>query len=157
MIPTQYKAKLPRHLSYPIGAEALTEGLADAPHAESFSVSFRDEAVWPASRFQQLLAQQHPYKVLVAEYRPPQKPGYIGPQSLVESGWYDEKWQLTVYPVLRELRHRASCLLREQGLPLVVQWLRSSASTGWLTRDHRIELVFNPAEETLSSQESSGV
>src|SRR6266702_4688258 len=102
MIPTRHKAKLPRHLSYPIGAEALADGLVSAPHAEELSLSFWGKPVWPESRFQQALAQQQPYKVLVAEYCPSHKPGYGGPQALVERGWYDEKWQLTVYPVVRE-------------------------------------------------------
>jgi hypothetical protein len=157
MIPTRYKARLPRHLSYPIGAEALTEGLADAPHAESFSVYFGGNPVWPDSRFQQALAQHQPYKVLVAEYRPSRKAGYGGAQFLVESGWYDAQWQLTVYPVVRELRHLANRLIRERGLPLVAEWLRSSKRAGWLTRDQRIDLVFNPVEELLSVQEISGV
>lgn len=157
MIPTRHKAKLPRHLSYPIGAEALTEGLGNAPHTEELSVSFWGTPVWPYSRFQRTLAQQQPYKVLVAEFRPFQKPGYRGAQCLVESGWYDEKWLMTVYPVVRELRHLANRLLRERGLPLLVQWLRSSERAGWLTRDQRIELLFNPVEESLSAQEMSGV
>src|SRR5262249_15553900 len=143
MIPTRYKAKLPRDLSYPIGAEALTEGLANAPHSESFSVSFWDK--------------QQPHKVLVAEYQHSRKPGYSGANFLVESGWYDEKWGLTVYPVARAVRHLANRLIRERGLPLLVQWLRSSERAGWLTRNQRIELQFNPAEETLSAEESSGV
>jgi hypothetical protein len=152
MIPTMQKAKLPPHLSYPVGAEALTEGLADAPHAESFGVTFWHNPFWPRSRFRQALAQQQQYKILVAEYRPSQKPGYGRAQSLV-----NEKWQLTVYPVARELRHLSNRLLLERGLPLVVQWLRASQCAGWLFRDQRIELVFNPAEEALSAQESSGV
>jgi hypothetical protein len=156
MIPTSYKAKLPRQLSYPIGAETLTEGLEGAPHTESMSVSFREIPVWPGSRFRQTLAKQQPYKILVAEYRPTQKPGYGGSTSLIDSGWYEASWQLTVYPVVRELRHLANHLLREQGLPLVIQWLHSSERVGWLSRYQRIELVFNPTEESLSAQVSSG-
>ena len=33
MIPTHYKAKLPKNLSYPHGAQAIGEALAGAPHA----------------------------------------------------------------------------------------------------------------------------
>ncbi|MCU0876120.1 MAG: hypothetical protein MUE50_27680 [Pirellulaceae bacterium] len=157
MIPTQYKSKLPRPLSYPIGAEALSAALVGAPHAESFSVFFYERPVEPASRFQTILAQKHPYVLLVAEYRTRKMPGYTGAQFMIDRGWYGEKWEVTVYPVLRELRHEANRLLRDGGLPLVAQWLRSSAHAGWLSRDQRIELVFNPAEETLSAQESSGV
>ena len=33
MIPTHYKAKLPKNLSYPLGAQAISEAPASAPHA----------------------------------------------------------------------------------------------------------------------------
>ena len=157
MIPTHYKAKLPRQLSYPIGAEALTEGLTGAPHAELLSLSFWGKPVWPGSRFKQVEAQQWPYTILVVEYRPARQPGYGGARYMIESGWYDTKWEVTVYPVVRELRHHANCLLRERGLPLVVKWLSGSNRPGWLSRDQRIQFVFSPAEGTLSAQESSGV
>jgi hypothetical protein len=156
MIPTRYKAKLPKHLSYPIGAEALTEGLVGAPHAEALAVSFWGTPVWPGSRFQKALAEEQPYVVLAATHEPARKPGYGGAQALVESGWYDEKWELTVYPVVRELRHLASQLLKEQGLPLIAEWLRSSQQAGWATRQHRVELVFDPTEETITGKKVSG-
>jgi hypothetical protein len=157
MIPTQYKARLSRHLSYPIGAEALTDGLVGAPHAESFTVSFRGKPTWPNARFQLALTQEHPYKVLVVEFQPAEAPGYSGSRFMVESRWYDEKWRVTVYPVARALRHLANRLLRERGLPLVAQWLRSSSHSGWVARHRRIELVFHPVEKSLSAQEVSGV
>ncbi len=157
MIPTKYKAKLPKPLSHPIGAKALTEGLADAPHAEGLTVSFWGKPVWPGSRFQNALAEQHPYVVLVARYEPAQRPGYGGAQSLIEGGWFDEKWVLTVYPVIPKLRHLANRLLREQGLPLVAEWLRSSRQPGWTARQQEIELVFNPTEGAISARTSSGV
>jgi hypothetical protein len=156
MIPTRHKAKLPRYLSYPIGAQALTEALASAPRAEAFTVSFWGKPVWPDSRFRRDLAEQHPYTILVAEYRPREKPGYGGCRSLAEKGWYDEKWQLTVYPVVRELRHLANRLLLDRGLPLVVEWLRSSQRAGWVSRTQRIELVFHPAAELVSANEVTG-
>lgn len=144
MIPTCYKAKLSRQQSYPIGAEALTEGLAGAPHLDAFSVWF--SSGW---RLQKLLARRVPYTILTAEYRRPRKMGYIRAD--------DEEWRLTIYPVIRELRHSANRLLREVGLLLVTQWLRPSEQASWLFRDQRIELVFDPVAESLSSQEATGV
>lgn len=157
MIPTRVKAKLPRNLSYPIGAEALGEELAGAPHAESLSVTFRDEAVWPNSEFRRLLTERLPYRILAAEFRPARGPGLIASNDMLERGWFDESWQLTVYPVLSEFRHVANRLLREEGLPAIVRWLRSSGRAGWSTRSQRIELVFGPADTSLAAQENSGV
>jgi hypothetical protein len=33
MIPTHYKVMLPKNLSYPLGAQAISEALASDPHA----------------------------------------------------------------------------------------------------------------------------
>ena len=46
----------------------------------------------------------------------------------------------------------AGALLREQGLPAVVEWLRSSGRAGWESLYHRLELVFAPADGTLTPQ-----
>ncbi len=156
MIPTRHKAKLPRTLSYPIGAEAISAALAGVPRAGSFSLTFRDQAVWPASEFQRFLRERLPYTILAAEYRPAQKPGYGGDRRMAEAGWFDQKWELRVCAVPRELRPLASRLLRDQGLPAVAEWLRSSERPGWEHHWQSIELVFGPAEEALAPRVKSG-
>jgi hypothetical protein len=157
MIPTRSKAKLPKTLSYPLGAEAISEALAGAPHADELSLSFYDRAVWPATEFNRFIREGLPYRILSAAYMPPLKPGHSAPNTLVESGWYQGHWSITVYPVLRELRHAAGQLLRELGLPAVVRWLRSSGRAGWDTRQHSIGLVFSPTNGTLSIAREDGV
>jgi hypothetical protein len=157
MIPTRYKAKLSRRLSWPIGAEALTEGVAEAPHAEQLTVSFLGKLYRPDSPNHRILDEQRPCTILAAEFKPARKPGYGGTQYLLERGLYDEKWMLTVYPVLRELRQLANRLLKEQGLPALVRWLWSSQRVGWSMRSNRIELVFSPTKESISVRENSGV
>jgi hypothetical protein len=157
MIPTLYKSRLPRSLSHPIGAQALSEALAGAPHVGSFTVAFSDLAIWPKSRFQKVLAEKQPYQILTARFSPGSRPGYGGSNKFIESGWYDAKWELMVYPVLRELRHVAHRLLLEQGLTSIKRWLDASARRGWMERWQYIELVFHPAESSLSAQESSHI
>jgi hypothetical protein len=150
MIPTRRKAKLPRDWSYPIGAEALTKGLAGTPHAEALTVSF-----WHYSSFHR--PENEPYVIFVAQHRSARKPGYSGHRGLVESGCFDQKWELTVHPVPSHLRQAAHQLLRERGLPLVVEWLRSSERPGWTSREQRITLVFSPTPGSISVFEDSGV
>ena len=48
MIPTEFKQRLPKHLSYPIGAEALSEALADTPNVEAITLFF-GTSQWPVS------------------------------------------------------------------------------------------------------------
>jgi hypothetical protein len=157
LIPTRYKARLPRHLSYPVGAESISEALAGIPHFESFSLRFSAEAVWPASEFRRLLVEQLPYCVMAAEHRPRSKPGLGAADHMVQAGWYDEKWELRVNPVLSRLRQTANQLLREVGMPAIAAWMNSSGQEGWRTRSHRIELVFSPADGSLATRRSDGV
>jgi hypothetical protein len=156
-IPTELKDKLPRLLSYPIGAEALTRALGQAPHIEQFKVSFIGNAKLLVPGGYRNWVSSPTRKVLVAQFRPASKPGISAPNSFIEEGWYDEKWELTVIAVLREQRHLVHQLLHEQGLPKVVDWLRLSQRPGWATVAQRIELVFNPADGSLSVEEFSGV
>lgn len=157
MIPTRHKSKLPETLSWPLGAEAISAALGDAPHAADLTLRFSDSPVWPASEFQLLLRESLPYVVLCAEYQPESRPGYAGSASMSESGFFDTRWEVRVNPVPRSLRAAAAALLRDQGLPLIVDWLRSSRRGGWLGRYHRVELVWAPAAGTLSERFFDGV
>lgn len=157
MIPTRFKCKLPRHLSYPIGAEAISEALAGALHIDSLSVLFSDHAVWPAAEFLRLQKERLPYSITTAAFSPARRPGLKGSAVMIEKGWYDEQWELRVYPVLSEFRPLANRLLREQGFPAMANWLRSSVQPGWMTVSRRVELVFNPTDGSLAVREWSGV
>ncbi|QJW99109.1 hypothetical protein FTUN_6707 [Frigoriglobus tundricola] len=156
VIPTAYKSKLPKGLSWPLGAEAISAGLADAPHATALSLWFTVDVTRPASAFQRLLQDALPYTILVAEYRPASRAGYSGSTSMVESGWYEAKWRLDVSPVPRALRAAAGAALRETGLPAITEWLRSSGQEGWGLRRQRAELVFAPATGTITPQVKEG-
>ncbi len=164
MIPTSSKAKLPSDFSYPIGAEVISEALAGTPHVGAFSVWFGNgtgglstkplSAVEfrSASEFRRLLVDRRPYAIMAAWYQPKSKPR-IG----VDAFFGRERWGLTVYPVLAELKHLASRLLREEGLPTIATWLKSSDRAGWNANWHRIELEFSPADGSLAASESNGV
>ena len=97
-----------------------------------------------------------PYQILDAQFSPADKAGYIGPNILVEQGFYDERWELAVYPIARELRHAAQTSLRKHGLPLVARWLGGSGRAGWMFRYQRIELAFDPASAVISAKEFTG-
>lgn len=156
MIPTRLRAKLPQHLSHPIGGQRISDGLAGAPHVDALSISFRDMALWPASRFSQVLREQVPYPILVARFWPSEKPGYIGSRSMLDAGYYAERWEIVVYPVLREHRRVAHQLLVGKGLPDVARWLASSSRPGWNMQCRRIELVFDPVDASLDGRQIDG-
>ena len=156
MIPTDYKSALPKSLSYPLGAKAISEAMADAPHVKDFTLSFYSTAIHPAAEFRRVVRESLPYRILEVEYKPERGIGYVAPQWAIERGDYGPKWHLWVFAVLRERRHAAGELLRERGLPTIVEWLRESGQTGWLAHKHKIALVFDPLEGSLAVDREDG-
>lgn len=149
MIPTSAKPKLPKSLSYPLGAKEISDALADAPHTGELKLDFRREACWPASKFQRVLRDGRPYKILATSYMPPNSPREIARDKLTRSRFQGGHWWISVYSVKRESRSVARGLLFSVGLPAVIAWLKSSGKVGWEYHQHSIELVFNPIEITL--------
>ena len=143
MIPTKWKSRLPKHMSYPIGAEALSEALADATNVEAMTLFFGNSQ-WPASGTRRMLADRIPHEILIAEFWPAEYRGS------------NENWFLHVHAVPRELRYLANRLLREQGLPRLSGWLRASLRSDWRSRHQKLALRFIPVEESITADESSG-
>ena len=131
--------------------------LPPGPHVESLSVTFSGEAVWPGEEFRRLLIERIPYRILAAEFQPARGPGLTGSNVMLDRGWYNEGWKVTVYPVLCEYRHLANLLLQEQGLPALARWLGSSGNAGWGAKSQCVALVFGPSDGSLAVRESSGV
>jgi hypothetical protein len=157
MIPTHSKAKLPSTLSWPVGAQAVTAGLADAPHVAEINLWFVDSPVWRASEFQNTLRSAQPYPVLVAEYNPAMRMPYSRSKAMDQAGSYNANWRIQINPVPRAWRAKVGALLRDNGLPAVADWLRSIDTVGWQDRYHRLELIFAPTEGTLSRKCRDGV
>jgi hypothetical protein len=154
LIPTSYRNKLPKHLSYPVGAGEISTALAAAVHVKPLSLGFHSRPVEPASEFQRILVARQPYSIVQAIYHPARKPGLSAAAFMIEAGWYDECWDLAVYPVLREHRHIANRLLQERGFPALSLWVHKAVRAAQEMVTQRMELVFDPAEESLLANES---
>ena len=156
MIPTSHKQKLPKTMSYPLGAEAISDALLSAPNVDRFTIVFSALALWPASESNRRIREGLSYPILVVQYTPPLRGGFVVSKQYAHSSDIGH-WSIRVNAVLRELRQPAGALLRELGLPAIVEWLRSSGRTGWETRQHSIELMFDAAAVTLSVVCDDGV
>lgn len=154
VIRTKYRSKLSSALSYPIGAEGLSAAFGDAPQLELLQLSFWG-AHWPATKFRRVLEARSPYVLLIASYSPAEKPGFIGSNAGLASGAYSETWEVKVYPVLRELRPLARRLLASDGLPAIAAWLRPIEERTRGSRPQRIELSFDPLNESMTAAEFS--
>jgi len=153
LIPTRARVKLPYHLSYPIGAEALSDRLQKAPRREMLGLFFRSRPVLASAEFQRWLREQEPYPILVAEYRPALDGEGKKASVLEKLGLTDERLEIAVYPVAREVRDLARELLGDLGLVHLAKWLKGATTREWANTVRRLELVFSPREGTIEIRE----
>lgn len=153
LIPTRARVKLPYHLSYPIGAEALSEGLEKAPRREILGLFFRSRPVLASAEFQRWLRDREPYPILVAEYRPALDEASKKTSVLEKLGLTDERLEIAVYPVAREARTIANDLLGDLGLVHLAKWLKGATTREWANTVRRLELIFSPREGTIEIRE----
>ena len=113
LIPTAHRQKISRQLSYPAGAEMISEALRGVPHFERLSLSF--------------YALDTPAKICAAAKRD-------DPLPILEASYIDftrlygeERWRLEVYAVPREDRASVRRALMDEGLPQVRAWLTAFA------------------------------
>jgi hypothetical protein len=128
LIPTLYKTRLPRELSYPIGAEALSEHLADMPHFSEFRICFSDVVSAWKSKFQQMIAEGADYEIVTARLWSP--------------------FEIFVFPVQRGLKHAAQEALVSHGLPQLRDWLVQRGSRA-ATTFASCSMIFSPPNETV--------
>jgi hypothetical protein len=123
VIPTLYKTRLPRELSYPIGAETLSEHLANVPHFFEFRICFSDVVSGWKSNFQQMLVEKADYEIVTARLWSP--------------------FEIFVYPVQRGLKHAAHDALVTCGVPRLRDWIVQRSSRA-ATTFASCSLVFSP-------------
>jgi hypothetical protein len=148
LIPTTgHKTKLPKTMSYPIGAELVSQGLAGVPQQDDLRLSFTYH-----SSFEKEYKHDHPFKIFEARFDKSEMDLTMS-NEFIEQGAYEEKWDLTVYPVPREKRSAAHRLLLEEGLPGIAKWLATERTPLWKTGHKTISIFFDQAEESISFQE----
>jgi len=153
MIPTRYKSKLPHSLSYPVGAEAISESLKGVPQVPALSLGFYDRPTVFASEFQKLRDSNSPYPIFNATFRHIQ-PGLSASNKYIAEGWYEETWELSVYPVPRGLKSAARQVLLSEGLPLIRKWLSAERPPSWKHGREHCEIYFVESEGRIILRES---
>ncbi len=148
LIPTDHRFKLPKTMSYPIGAEFVSELLANVPQRDLLNLTFVFH-----SGFRKAHEQDYPFKIFEAEFTKSDM-HLTASNYFIEKGQYEEKWELTVYPVPRQMKSVAQRLLVENGLPRIAKWLATERTPLWKTGRKSIAILFDQAEESISFQET---
>jgi hypothetical protein len=151
MIHTTSKDKLPKFLSYPIGAEILTDALSSSPQIEKLTVSL-------FTRYGSLQDKKYrtqPYPILRINYRYLRSNRYTS-NSFVESGYYDsESWHITVVAIPAELKSQVRKLLLSEGLPQILSWLQAERTALWLEGHRQFVILFDEKDSTLSYSDAN--
>lgn len=155
MIPTTYKSRLPHTLSYPVGARAVSEGLKGVPQESALSIGFYGQPTVFASEFKRLRDGNSPYPIFTAAYRHIQ-PGLSASNQFVAGGWYEEAWELKVYPVPRALKSLARRALLSEGLPLVGRWLAAERTPAWRYGRRHFDILFTERDGRIVVREGAG-
>jgi hypothetical protein len=115
IIPTLSRAKISHHLSYPIGAAAVSTALTSAAQLPDLKLHFY---FWSDLR----LRHGH-YEFLRMEYLNNATPAEEWPISSLYKRPPQYRWEIVVQPVPRVNRHRINGFILESALPQVTSWL----------------------------------
>ncbi len=153
MISTKHKSKLPHTLSYPVGAEAVSESLKGVPQEPVLSIGFYNKPTIFASEFRKLRDSKSPYPIFNATFRHIQ-PGLSASNQFIAEGWYEETWELSVYPVPREHKSVARQVLLSEGLPQIKKWLCAERPPSWKQGRKHCEIFFVESDGRIIVRES---
>jgi hypothetical protein len=146
MISTTFRQKLPKFLSYPIGAEILTDALSSAPQIDSLTVSFGTRY----GSLQDKTYRNQPYEILRTNY------SYLRSNRFTPNSWEtsthynNEVWDIKVYAIPTELKSLVKKLLLLEGLSKVLAWLQAERTPLWLEGYRDFVVLFDEKEGILS-------
>ena len=149
IFPTGYKARIPKTLSYVLGAEKISEALGETPQAPLFTISFSSNDSIKHRR-----GRERPYPVFEVEYHN-YRPTRSSSNDMIASGFYEPRWEISVRPVPCELRHTVSELLLGEGFSRVRAWLLARAKVMGHVGCQRISLLFDETTQELRYEQHS--
>ncbi len=136
LIPTLYKIRLSRELSYPIGAELLSEQLEGVPNYSEFHICFSDVVSAWKSKFRQTLATDADYEVITARLWSP--------------------FEIFIYPVRRSLKHAVHEAVVSTGLPKMREWMLRQTAPSSLKFASGL-IIFSPPTVSVRFEERNHV
>lgn len=147
MFPTQFKSKLPKSMSYPVGSADLFQVLGAMPQRESISIDFGfRSALVPGRR-----GRDTQYNVLVASCSHHQSTQF-SPKKWRERGDYEPKWSIWVAAVPRMHRHVVREHLMTTGLITVREWFCTIGLAGANEGTCNVVLSFDETQQMFACE-----
>jgi hypothetical protein len=119
IIPTLSKTNISHHLSYAIGASAVSEALHSAPQLAELKLQFY---FWSDHG----LRRGH-YEFLRVEYLNNVTPAEEYPIQRLFKRPAQYRWEIVIQPVPRVIRHQIKRYILESALPEIAKWLSDRA------------------------------
>jgi len=142
ILPTQYRQKAPRHLSYPFSAKELTEAFGETAQARGLQLWFVVHGLRWATETERARRSGQLYPVLSVRFR--YRPVSLSSADfMIERGEHDPKWEVNVYAVSREHRAAARDALQEEANPVLRGWLDKPRPETWFQGTKQITALFS--------------
>jgi len=121
LIPTRYRVKIPHLLSYPIGAEAISDALKDVPQFKQLVLRFYFSTDYHL--------KQGTYEFIRVEYKNRSESSEwtkLGLYKRIEQYTYE----IVVQPVPKVFRHKVKGLILSEALPAIRERLATHSELG---------------------------
>jgi len=160
MIPTRIKSIIPKFLSYPLGAKAISDALAGVPQAGLLTIQFRFWNDWRRrgmnKPYSWIPAWGKPVPVLCVSYSNI-SPTTFSSNDMIARGYYSPKWEISVEAVPRIIKHQIQTKLIAEALPKMRQWLIANAGATGREGGHHLTFFYDDLSNELTSKETSSV
>ena len=153
MISTKGKFKISKELSWPVNAKMISEGLEHVPQYGKLGIYFFDCSTTFKSEFKKRVQKKEEIDVLSVNYRN-EKPHWSTAKYLIERGWYNETWEITVYPVPRDRKREVREAICRFGFYAIRKWLTKRRPPIWYDGRKFLILSYNLDNGELLFRES---
>lgn len=145
LIPTRYKENLPKDISYPIGAELISQILFGIPQYNDINLSF---FFWGGAEYQRILEADILY-FFEASYSKSDK-SVSNTKKREETEWVKPKWEIYVSPVPSKIWRAVKEVCINEGLPMVKEWFIQDRPDNWYYGRKKIKLSYKVSEKVLN-------
>lgn len=135
-------------MTYPIGAEAISRAFAGVPQFKNLVIWFTTTNFAFVSDFQEARKQNQPYEIFQVSMRHPLK-SLTSSKQFIEEGFFEENWEIHVFPVPRELKSVAKQLLLNNALLKAKDWLEKPRTENWKTDRKYFRVLFVEKESYI--------
>jgi len=149
---TEYRERLQRGFSYPVGLRDLARSLGAVPQASNLHVKFHRSPTTSLSRFRAGIQEGRSYPVVKATFARWDKQPSIGDDPR-HSEMLEGLWTVDVFPVPSKLRSIARQELLDVGLPALSAWLSRRRPPAWYHGLKRCDVILEPVEGKVKAEE----